>query len=80
MHAANSDRSRRLALLLHALRSHPEGMRTAEIQTWTASMAPATDVSELRNGKPGYRIDCKYEGLSSSGRRIFRYVYRWRNK
>lgn len=76
MHAGNPDRSIRLARLLRYLEAHRvPGATTAEIQGWTGSMAPATDISELRHG--GHLIYCKAEGMKN-GRRIYRYFYRGR--
>lgn len=74
MHAANPERSKRLRLALSYLRFGGAGGRTtAEIQEHTGSMAPATDVSELRQS--GHVIDCKCEGRNGNGRRVYRYRY-----
>lgn len=75
MHAANAEKSQRLRKCLNFLRSWgSKGVTTAELQGFTASMAPATDVSELR--AQGYEIDCTYQGKSERGRRVYRYTYR----
>lgn len=74
MHKANADKSYRLKQTLDVLRAFPDGPTTWDIQGWCGSMAPATDISELR--KNGYVIDCKYQGLTSTGRKIFRYHLR----
>jgi hypothetical protein len=68
-----SDKTPRLSTVLRILRSHPTGLTTAELQSWTSSMAPATDISELRQS--GHAIECKSEGMRN-GRRIYRYIYR----
>ena len=76
MHHGNPDRSRRLARALAYVQSAgPVGCTTAELQSWTLSMAPATDISELRQS--GYQIDCKAEGMNN-GRRVYRYTYQGR--
>jgi hypothetical protein len=67
-----ADTTPRLARLLRVLQAHPAGLTTAEIQSWTNSMAPATDCSELR--RSGHLIQCTGEGMRN-GRRIYRYVY-----
>lgn len=77
MHAGNPDRSERLAHALRVLQAHPVGLTTAELQSWTGSMAPATDVSELRAS--GHIIECAQEPMKNN-RRIFRYVYRGKVK
>ena len=71
MHAANPEKSRRLARTLEILKSSPRGVTTAELQAWTGSMAPATDCSELRQS--GYRIACRFQE-TKNGRRIYRYT------
>lgn len=71
MHSANVAKSARLKRTLDVLRAFPEGPTTLDIQVLTNSMAPATDISELRAN--GYTIDCEYAGKTSTGRRIFRY-------
>jgi hypothetical protein len=74
MHAANPDRSFRLARTLMLLKScGTRGCTTAEIQAWSNSMAPATDISELRAN--GHNIP-KPTSTVRNGRRVFRYVYR----
>lgn len=71
MHAGK-DSTERLSRALRVLQAHPGGMTTAELQSWTGSMAPATDVSELRQS--GWRIKCKCEGVNGNGRRVYRYT------
>lgn len=73
MHAANPARSKRLKLTLKYLEFAPGGRTTAEIQEHTGSMAPATDISELRHS--GYLIACRFDGQSERGRRVYRYTY-----
>lgn len=73
MHAASIDKSARLQRTLEVLRAFPAGATTWEIQTLSNSMAPATDVSELRANK--YDIRCMYIGKTSTGRKIYRYRY-----
>ena len=74
MHNGNPVTSDRLARTLRFLRACKQfGATTAEIQSFTASMAPGTDISELRHA--GHDIECKYQG-TMKGRRIFRYTYR----
>jgi len=68
-----SDKTPRLSRALSVLEAHPRGLTTAEIQSWTGSMAPATDISELRQS--GHEIECRSEGMRN-GRRIYRYIYR----
>lgn len=76
MHNANAEKSERLRLTLCALSLGGPHFRisTLGIQRYTGSMAPATDISELRQN--GYLIDCQYAGKTSSGRKIFRYHLR----
>ena len=73
MHAGKIESSKRLQNLLRILLAYPKGCTTAEIQQWTGSMCPGTDVSELRQS--GYDIECYYQGKSKTGRRIYRYKY-----
>lgn len=72
MHAGNPDRSARLRRLLDVLTAHPDGLTTAELISWTGSCAPHSDAAELRQS--GYRVDCRYEGRTATGRRVHRYV------
>ena len=74
MHKANAEKSYRLKQTLHVLRAFPDGPTTWDIQSWCGSMAPATDISELRQN--GYIIDCEYAGKTATGRKIFRYHLR----
>lgn len=77
MHAANAEKSPRLMKCLRFLRASGSlGATTAELQSFTASMAPATDVSELR--AQGHEIGCKYEGISRRGRKVYRYIHKGR--
>ena len=77
MHAANPDRSFRLKHALDYLKDAGSyGVTTAQLQVATFSMAPATDVSELRQS--GYLIDCTNEGTNENGRKVYRYTYRGR--
>lgn len=71
MHNANVEKSDRLKRTLEILNAFPEGATTWDIQSLSNSMAPATDVSELRQN--GYRIDCEYRGKTSTGRRVYAY-------
>lgn len=73
MHAGDPAKSVRLARLLRFLQAHPAGATTAEVQAWTGSMAPATDVSELRQS--GHIVNCRCEGVNGNGRRVYRYTY-----
>lgn len=73
MHAGNPDRSARLAKTLAVLKAWPNGVTTVHLQKSTGSMAPATDVSELRAA--GHLIDCNQEPMQNN-RRIFRYTYK----
>jgi hypothetical protein len=74
MHAADPSRSQRLARALAFVKSFGSfGCTTAQLQGYTGSMAPATDISELRHA--GYLIDCKMDGVKPNGRRVYRYKY-----
>jgi hypothetical protein len=72
LHAATVEKSARLTRTLEILRAHPRGVTTAELQLWSGSMAPATDVSELRQS--GYLVSCVCEGKNQNGRRVYRYT------
>ena len=77
MHNGSPDRSLRLSRALDYVRSAgPMGCTTAELQGYTGSMAPATDISELRAA--GYLIECQCEGRNGNGRRVYRYRYHGR--
>lgn len=78
MHKANALKSERLQRMLSVLRAFPTGATTFDLQTLTYSMAPSTDVSELRAN--GYIIERRYEGRTSTGRHINRYTYKGRKK
>lgn len=71
MHNADAEKSARLKRTLEVLHAFPEGATTWDIQCLTNSMAPATDISEIRQN--GYDVICKYEGKTSTNRRIYRY-------
>lgn len=74
MHNADPTRSFRLHRALDYLKSCRQmGCTTAELQSMTGSMAPGTDVSELRHA--GHLVSCDYEGRTKSGRKIYRYRY-----
>lgn len=74
MHNANPSKSRRLTRALDYLKAcRPYGCTTAELQAFTGSMAPATDVSELRHA--GYLVECKCDGVNKNGRRVYTYRY-----
>jgi hypothetical protein len=76
MHAAKDD-SPRLAKLLRVLQAHKgPGITTFEIQQWTNSCAPATDISELRRN--GYEIERVYQGKNENGRQVNRYYLKGR--
>jgi len=78
MHAANPEKSERLARTLYIIRSFGKfGLTTAQLQFHTGSVAPSTDVAELR--QHGYNVECEYEG-KRDGRRIYRYTYRGRKE
>ena len=72
MHAANPEKSRRLARMLELLKAHPRGATTLELQRWSDSCAVSTDISELRQS--GYVIDCICEGTNRNGRKVYRYT------
>jgi hypothetical protein len=74
MHAANVEHSSRLLRALFYIKSAGKnGCTTAELQSYSESMAPATDVSELRQS--GYLIECRRDGTTHGGRKIYRYTY-----
>ncbi len=73
MNWANSATSKRLRKVLDVLTTAGgKGATSFEIARATGSVAPATDVSELR--RSGYVIECVYEGKTPAGRKIFRYT------
>ena len=77
MHAASPDRSLRLSRALDFVKNAgPMGCTTMQLQAYTGSMAPATDISELRHA--GYLIDCTMDGVKPNGRRVYRYRYQGR--
>ena len=76
MHYADPTKSERLARMLRAIKAHPAGITTIELQALTMSCAVSTDISELRQS--GYRIDRYYKGKTVAGRQINSYVYRGR--
>lgn len=71
MHNADIDRSARLKRTLDILKAFPDGATSWQIQTLSNSMAPATDISELRQN--GYDIRCRYFGRTSTGRKIYQF-------
>jgi len=72
MNYARIGKSNRLQVLYRALeRAGKKGLTTAGLIDATASVAPHSDVAELRAN--GYEVSCKYEARTSSGRRIYRY-------
>jgi len=65
--------SRRLSSLLTFLRQRgAEGATSAEIRDRTGSVAPGTDVSELRAN--GHSVACVFQGVTASGRKVYRYT------
>ena len=78
MNNANAEKSARLQRTLEILRAFPEGATTFDLQCLSNSMAPATDVSECRAN--GYDIECRYQGKTSTGRRIYSYHYKGRKE
>ena len=71
IHAAPID-SPRLAPVLAFLRQRgDQGATTAELRELANSMAPHTDVSELRAS--GLTITCQYERMTEEGRKVYRY-------
>lgn len=79
MHYANPEKSKRLSRLLTLLRAtRRSGVTTSEIQSWTNSNAPATDISELRCS--GHVIPpAEYERTTNAGRKVYRYRYAGRD-
>lgn len=79
MHSADIENSQRLRLALAFIRSAGSlGVTTIELQGFTGSMAPATDVSEIR--KNGYDIRCTYDHKTERGRKVYRYFYKGKEK
>lgn len=75
MHNADVEKSERLQRTLIVIRSHGKyGCTSATLQALTGSMAPATDVSELRRN--GYDIDCQYTHMTENHRKVYTYTYR----
>jgi predicted DNA-binding transcriptional regulator YafY len=77
MHAANPDKSERLARMLRAIKAHPNGVSTMILQRLTDSCAVHTDIAELREN--GYRIDRRRGPNTLAGRHVNIYTYRGRN-
>jgi hypothetical protein len=74
MNNGDPSRSQRLARALAFVKSFGSfGCTTAQLQAYTGSMAPSTDISELRHA--GYLINCHLDGIRSNGRRVYRYKY-----
>lgn len=71
MNAANAERSARLGRTLAHLRACADGLTTWELIERTGSVAPHSDAAELRAN--GYNVECKYQGMTSEGRRVYRY-------
>jgi hypothetical protein len=78
MHAADPERSNRLARMLELLKAHPRGATTLDLARWSDSCAVGTDISELRQS--GYFIDCICEGKNRNGRKVYRYTLKGRAK
>lgn len=77
IHFANADKSFRLHRCLDYLKSCKSiGCTTAEIQSYTGSMAPHTDIAELRAN--GYLIERIREPNTRSGRQVHRYTFKGR--
>lgn len=67
-----SDNSDRIQRIVKFLRSKGEkGATSLEISDACYSPRASSDVSEAR--ACGHNIDCKYEGKSPTGRKIYRY-------
>jgi len=72
MHFADVAESKRLQRVLEALRAAgPAGLTTREIIAATGTCAVNSVAAELRSN--GYNVDCRYEGQSEEGMRIYRY-------
>lgn len=72
IHAANLRTSRRLQRLNALLVSVGEqGVTTWDICNTLGILNPATHISMLRFN--GVDVDCRYEGLSEHGAKIYRY-------
>lgn len=70
MHFANTKNSVRLQLMLTALQRGGT-YSTADLQSLTRDMAPATTISELRRN--GHVIKCCYGWTTAEGRRVYLY-------
>lgn len=68
MHAANIMDSKRLQDCYAALRDGPK--TTRQLINWTGSVAPHSDVAELRENQ--IDVSCSFAGMNN-GRRV--YVY-----
>ena len=74
MHNGNPETSLRLSRTLTFLRAAGKfGATSAEIRNFTNSVAPGTDVSELRHS--GHYILCKYDHRTPKGNKVYRYTY-----
>ena len=76
IHAGSPETSARIRATLDILVERGErGATTAEIQARTGSMAPGTDVAELRVylRRRGQAVRCDYQGKSANGAKIYRY-------
>lgn len=69
MNCANVNRSQRLRSCLNHLLDGPK--TSLELSIATGSVAPHTDVSELRAN--GIQVNCKYVGKSALGRKVYEY-------
>ena len=73
IHAANPETSNRLGRALTLLKNkRGVGATTYELHAETNDMAPHTTIAELRAS--GYNIRTQYDGMTSRGRRIYRYI------
>lgn len=73
MRAARIAKSPRLQTLLAFLKERGNlGATSAEIHLRTGSVAPGTDVSELRAN--GYSVLCAFEKMTTTRRRVYRYT------
>jgi len=78
MHAANPEKSRRLARMLELLKAHPRGATTLELQRWSDSCAVSTDISELRQN--GYIIERRRLDNTPNGRQVHQYTLKGRTE
>jgi hypothetical protein len=77
-HGGNPDKSRRLRRILGYLKSARNyGCTGAELQSWSRSLAPATDIADLR--KNGFVVERVCEGVNAAGRQVNRYFFKGRD-